>query len=95
MQPRARGAEGVRGFPRASGTFSKRGLLENRQCAVLPGSPRGPGEPCDPAGMPAQYSTKAGTRLSTQSRVTHGEVGQGLPIGQPLTPLAGQECEIF
>ena len=82
-------------IPRASGKYSKRGLLENTQCAVLPGSPRGPGEPCDPAGMPAQYSTKAGTRLSTQSRVTHGEVGQGLPIGQPLTPLAGQECEIF
>ena len=35
----------------------------------LPGSPRGPGEPCHPTGVPAQKPAKPTTRLSIRARV--------------------------
>ena len=53
----------------ASETSSKRGLPNDTQCGVLPGSPRGPGEPCQPAGV----------------RPLHPDTGEeGVGMGQPL-----------
>ena len=64
--PYAEGLDESRG---ASETSSKRGLLNDTQCGVLPGSPRGPGEPCQPAGV----------------RTLHPDTGeQGVGMGQPL-----------
>ena len=82
-------------FRSASEKSSKRGALENTKCCVLPGSPRGPGEPCHPAGLPTHSSPKAGTRLSTRNLCNPQGRGAGLGSDRHLTSLPGCECAIF
>ena len=53
--------------------------------AVLPGSPRGPGEPCHPAGVPAHNPVKLTTRLSSRTRVPTIKP----PPSEPLPIAAG------
>ena len=60
---------GVDEFRGTRETSSKCGLLKKPACAVLPGSPRGPGEPCHPTGVPAHNPVKLTTRLSSRTRV--------------------------
>ena len=55
--------------------------------AVLPGSPRGPGEPCHPAGVPAHNPVKLTTRLSSRTRVPTIKP----PPSEPLPRAAGAQ----